>query len=48
LRDAGAGLPASGFACYKARLRDNGSPAVTTVRIVRIVVGTDLYPACDP
>ena len=47
LRDTGAGLPAAGFACFKARLRDNGSPAVTTTKIVRIVVGTDLYPACD-
>ncbi len=48
LRDAGAGLAAPGFACYKARLRDNGSPAATTTKIVRIVVGPDLYPACDP
>jgi uncharacterized repeat protein (TIGR01451 family) len=48
LRDAGAGLPPSGFICLKARLRDNGSPAGTTIKIVRIVVGTDTFPACDP
>ncbi len=48
LRNAGGGVPAEGFACYRARLRDNGAPAVTTTRIVRIVVGADTYPACDP
>ncbi len=48
LRDAGGGLPAPGFICLKARLFDNGAPSITTTKIVRIVVGTDLYPACDP
>lgn len=48
LRDAGNGLPAPGFICLKARLFDNGSPNLTTVKVVRIVVGADTYPACDP
>ena len=48
LRDAGGGQPAVGFVCLKARLRDNGAPAVTTTKVVRIVVGADTYPACDP
>ena len=48
LRNAGGGLPAPGFICLKARLFDNGSPNLTTTRVVRIVVGVDTYPACDP
>ena len=48
LRDAGGGLPAPGFICLKARLSDSGTPNLTTTKIVRIVVGADTYPACDP
>ena len=48
LRNAGNNLPPAGFICLKARLFDNGSPNLTTVKIVRVVVGTDNYPACDP
>ena len=48
LRNAGGGLPAPGFICLKARLFDNGTPNLTTTKIVRIVVGADTYPPCDP
>lgn len=53
LRNGGGGLPAEGYACFRVRLRDNGPSAPapnnnTTIRTLKIVVGADTYPACDP